>query len=380
MGFGHRVYKNYDPRAKVIKKLADEVFDAVGKNPLIDIARRARADRARGRVLRQAQALPERRLLLGPHLPGDGPPDGHVPGALRDRPHARLARAVGGDARRRRSRRSRARARSTSARTSATTSRSTTADRAHARVLEGLGGHPPGPSSFRRRGVARRGSAGVFGSVVPFARVLAAGSVIAGKYRLDSPIGKGGMGAVWRATHLALGRPVAVKFVLASLDDAHGASAESLARFLREARSAAAVRHRNVVDVLDFGDHEGRPFLVMECLEGESLAQRLERAPPPSLGDIVGVDRGRARWAGRDPRRGARPPRSQAREPVPRARRRRSRSRRCSTSGSRGRPGRARAGRSRTRCRRSGRRTTCRPSRSAPRRASTRAATSTRWA
>ena len=38
MGFGHRVYKNYDPRAKIIKKLADEVFDAIGKNPLIDIA------------------------------------------------------------------------------------------------------------------------------------------------------------------------------------------------------------------------------------------------------------------------------------------------------------------------------------------------------
>lgn len=125
------------------------------------------------------------------------------------------------------------------------------------------------------------------GDVIPFARVLAAGSVIAGKYRLDSPIGKGGMGAVWRATHLALGRAVAVKLVLASLDDTHGASKEQIERFLREARSAAAVRHRNVVDVLDFGEHEQRPFLVMECLEGESLAQRLERAPAPSLAEIV---------------------------------------------------------------------------------------------
>ena len=82
--------------------------------------------------------------------------------------------------------------------------------------------------------------------------VLDEGSIIAGKYRLEAPIGKGGMGAVWRATHLALGRSVALKMVLADKP-----SKEALDRFLREARSAAAVHHRNVVDVMDFGDGGG---------------------------------------------------------------------------------------------------------------------------
>ena len=70
MGFGHRVYKNYDPRAKIIKTACDEVFEVTGTNPLLDIALELEKRRARGRLLRQAQALPERRLLLGPDLRG----------------------------------------------------------------------------------------------------------------------------------------------------------------------------------------------------------------------------------------------------------------------------------------------------------------------
>ena len=70
MGFGHRVYKNYDPRARIIKKHLDEVFEVMGKNPLLDIAARAREARARRRLLHLAQALPERRLLLGPAVRG----------------------------------------------------------------------------------------------------------------------------------------------------------------------------------------------------------------------------------------------------------------------------------------------------------------------
>ena len=97
MGFGHRVYKNYDPRAKVIKSVADEVFEVTGKNPLLDIALELERIALAGRVLRQAQALPERRLLLGPHLPGDGLPGGHVPGAVRHPAHGGLGGAVGGD-------------------------------------------------------------------------------------------------------------------------------------------------------------------------------------------------------------------------------------------------------------------------------------------
>ena len=95
MGFGHRVYKSYDPRAKVIKRVADEVFEVTGKNPLLDIAAGAGAHRAAGRVLREAQALPERRLLLGPHLRGDGLPGGHVPGAVRHPAHRGLGAPSG---------------------------------------------------------------------------------------------------------------------------------------------------------------------------------------------------------------------------------------------------------------------------------------------
>ena len=70
MGFGHRVYKNYDPRAKIIKTAADDVFEVTGRQPAARDRARAREDRARGRLLRRAQALPERRLLLGPDLRG----------------------------------------------------------------------------------------------------------------------------------------------------------------------------------------------------------------------------------------------------------------------------------------------------------------------
>ena len=94
MGFGHRVYKNYDPRAKIIKETADAVFEVTGRNRAARHRARAREDRARGRVLRQPQALPERRLLLGDHLPGARPADRDVPGHVRDPAHGRLACAV----------------------------------------------------------------------------------------------------------------------------------------------------------------------------------------------------------------------------------------------------------------------------------------------
>ena len=95
MGFGHRVYKNYDPRATIIKKTADEVLEKLGGNDEIAAAGEGpRGDRARGRLLRRAQALPERRLLHGPHLQGPGLPDEHVHRAVRRGPSARLDRAV----------------------------------------------------------------------------------------------------------------------------------------------------------------------------------------------------------------------------------------------------------------------------------------------
>ena len=98
-GFGHRVYKSYDPRAKIIKRTADEVFEVTGQEPAPRHRAQARGDRAQRRVLHLAQALPERGLLLGPHLPGHGLPARDVPGPLRHSPHGRLAGPLAGDAR-----------------------------------------------------------------------------------------------------------------------------------------------------------------------------------------------------------------------------------------------------------------------------------------
>ena len=100
MGFGHRVYKNYDPRARIIKQTAYEVFEVTGKNPLLDIALKLEETALSGPVLHRPQAVPERRLLLRADLPGDGLPGRHVHGAVRDPPHVRLAGPLGRAARR----------------------------------------------------------------------------------------------------------------------------------------------------------------------------------------------------------------------------------------------------------------------------------------
>ncbi|AKF06010.1 serine/threonine-protein kinase [Sandaracinus amylolyticus] len=115
-------------------------------------------------------------------------------------------------------------------------------------------------------------------SEVERAPVGVPGVILGGKYRLDEAIARGGMARVWRATHVTLNRPVAVKFV-----DAWGATPEERnERFLREAKVAASVRHRHVVDIIDFGtSRNGEPYMVMELLEGETLDQRLGRGPVP---------------------------------------------------------------------------------------------------
>lgn len=106
--------------------------------------------------------------------------------------------------------------------------------------------------------------------------------VIAGKYHLGRVLGEGGMGAVYEAEHRELGAKVAVKL----LSEANLTQHKSLTRFRREAKAMAAIRHENVVSVMDAGtDQDGVPFLVMELLEGESLASKLrrERVLTPAL-------------------------------------------------------------------------------------------------
>jgi eukaryotic-like serine/threonine-protein kinase len=98
--------------------------------------------------------------------------------------------------------------------------------------------------------------------------------LVAGKYRLTSLIGRGGMGSVWEGTHVTLGTQVAVKFI----DSEYADSPEARNRFESEARAAAKLRSKHVVEVYDHGvTEDGRPFIVMEYLRGEPLDKRLDR-------------------------------------------------------------------------------------------------------
>jgi serine/threonine protein kinase len=101
----------------------------------------------------------------------------------------------------------------------------------------------------------------------------------AGHYVVMARLGEGGMGTVYRVRHAALDRVYALK-VLSSKVMARDSDAGQ--RFLREARSAARIRHPNIVDVFDYGKlSDGRPYLVMELLEGESLEDLIDRGPVP---------------------------------------------------------------------------------------------------
>ncbi|HKO92834.1 MAG TPA: serine/threonine-protein kinase [Polyangiaceae bacterium] len=104
---------------------------------------------------------------------------------------------------------------------------------------------------------------------------LVPGTLLGGKYRLVSSIGRGGGGTVWRAEHVSWQAPVAIKIVT----DEFERTEQSSARFLREVKLAAAIRSPHVAQVIDHGIDEltGNPFLVMELLEGETLEGRLKR-------------------------------------------------------------------------------------------------------
>ncbi|HEU4580651.1 MAG TPA: protein kinase [Polyangiaceae bacterium] len=97
--------------------------------------------------------------------------------------------------------------------------------------------------------------------------------VLAHKYRLIGQLGAGGMGSVWLARHVDLDSLVAVKLMGKEV----AATPAGTERFLREARTAASLRSPHVVQILDYGLHDGVPFIAMELLEGESLAARLAR-------------------------------------------------------------------------------------------------------
>ena len=97
MGFGHRVYKNYDPRAKIMQETCREVLEELGTedNPAAAHGPASREDRPGRRLFRQQAALPQRGLLLGHHFQSHGYPHRHVHRAVRHRENPRLDRAVG---------------------------------------------------------------------------------------------------------------------------------------------------------------------------------------------------------------------------------------------------------------------------------------------
>src|SRR5690349_11646637 len=99
-----------------------------------------------------------------------------------------------------------------------------------------------------------------------------ADEVIAGRYRLIEPLGRGAMSSVWLAQDEELGRSVALKML--------GPTADRQ-RFEREARAAAALSHPNIAAVYDYGEAEGRPYMVLEHLPNGSLEDRLKRGALP---------------------------------------------------------------------------------------------------
>src|SRR5436190_24267048 len=100
------------------------------------------------------------------------------------------------------------------------------------------------------------------------------GFVLSGKYRITREIGRGGMAAVYEAENVDIGKRVAIKVLAQELTT----SAVVVERFLREARAAAAIRSPFICDVYDSGKLEdGRPFLVLELLEGESLYELMTK-------------------------------------------------------------------------------------------------------
>jgi tRNA A-37 threonylcarbamoyl transferase component Bud32 len=111
---------------------------------------------------------------------------------------------------------------------------------------------------------------------------------VVGQYRVLEFLGEGGMGTVFEVEHIALTRHYALKVLRTKVIERDPAAA---AKFLREARTAARVRHANIVDVVDFGHLiDGRPYFVMELLEGQSLAD-LVAAGALQPGDVVTIAR-----------------------------------------------------------------------------------------
>jgi serine/threonine-protein kinase len=115
---------------------------------------------------------------------------------------------------------------------------------------------------------------------------VSSGRQVAGRYLVDQMLGQGGMGTVWAATEVATGRRVALKVLQ---PDASGDDGKRRQRFLREASTARAARHPNIIAVEEMIDDDGTPVMVMELLQGEPLDHHLERTGGLSLGEAASI-------------------------------------------------------------------------------------------
>jgi eukaryotic-like serine/threonine-protein kinase len=114
------------------------------------------------------------------------------------------------------------------------------------------------------------------------------GTTLAGKYRIDERLSEGGMGTVYRGTHVLMEKTVAVKVLRPAL----AADEKIVARFSREARAASRISHPNALSVTDFGEDEnGNVFLVMEFLSGKTLKQLIRDEGPLPLSRVVDITR-----------------------------------------------------------------------------------------
>ena len=112
--------------------------------------------------------------------------------------------------------------------------------------------------------------------------------MVADKYRLDRLLGRGGMGAVYVATHLDLDRPVAIKLLLPDFT----ADVAAMERFRREARAAARLNHPNVADTYDYGVlPDGGAYIVMEMVEGQTLREYMDAAGQLDVGEAAEIGR-----------------------------------------------------------------------------------------